>query len=45
MSTVRITREPGRVVGMSALEAMYRAQYAGMVRLAFALVGSHAEAH
>jgi len=44
MAKVRITREPDRVAGTGALEATYRAQYAGMVRLAFTLVGSNAEA-
>jgi hypothetical protein len=44
MAKARITSEPDRVAGTGALEAMYRAQYAGMVCLAFTLVDSSAEA-
>ena len=46
MATVRIVRgpEPVDVDRVTRLEALYRAEYAGMVRLAYTVVGDLAEA-
>jgi RNA polymerase sigma factor (sigma-70 family) len=46
MATMRTTSDPGSVAQdrVARLEALYRAEYAGMVRLAFTIVGNMAEA-
>lgn len=44
MGKVKSTSESDRVAEPGVLEALYRAEYIGMVRLAFTLVGSNAEA-
>lgn len=44
MEEVKAVSQPDRLSAPGVLEALYRAEYDGMVRLAFTLVGSNAEA-